>query len=43
VKVGLHVLRAPVLHKIGGEVERADLVAVDECDAREGAVELLSS
>jgi hypothetical protein len=41
VKVDLHVLRALMLHKIGGEVDRVDIVAVDEGGALEGAMELL--
>jgi hypothetical protein len=40
VKIYLHVLRALVLHEIGEEVDRADVVAVDECGAHE-AVELI--
>jgi hypothetical protein len=30
-----------MLHEIGGEVDRADVVAVDEAGALEGAVELM--
>jgi hypothetical protein len=41
VKVDLHVLRVLVLHEIDGGVDRADVVAVDECGTREGAVEPL--
>jgi hypothetical protein len=41
VHVDLHVLHAPILHVIGGEVHRADIVAVDEGGALKGAVELL--
>ena len=41
VKVDLHVLHALVLHGIGGEVDHADIVAVDEGGTREGALELL--
>jgi hypothetical protein len=41
MQVDLHVLRALMLHEIGGEVDRADVVAVDECGALKGAVELL--
>jgi nucleoside-triphosphatase THEP1 len=41
VQVDLHVLRALMLHGIGGEIHRADVVAVDEGGALEGAVELL--
>jgi hypothetical protein len=41
VQVDLHVLRALTLHEIGGEVDRADVVAVDEGSTLEGAVELL--
>jgi hypothetical protein len=36
VKVKLYVLRTLMLHKIGGEVDRADIVAVDEGGALEG-------
>jgi hypothetical protein len=44
VQVDLHVLRALMLHGIGGEVDCADVVAADEggaggdCGARGGAV-----
>jgi hypothetical protein len=41
VKVDLHVLRALMLHKIGGEVDHVDVVTVDEGRTHEGAVELL--
>jgi hypothetical protein len=41
VKSNLHVLCALVLHGIGGEVDHADVVAVDEGGALEGAVELV--
>jgi hypothetical protein len=40
VQVDLHVLRALMLHGIGGEVDCAD-VAVDEGGALEGTVELV--
>jgi hypothetical protein len=40
-KVDLHVLRTLMLHEIGGEVDRVDVVVVDECGALEGAMELL--
>jgi hypothetical protein len=35
------VLRVLMLHKIGGEVDHADVVAVDEGGALKGVVELL--
>jgi hypothetical protein len=41
VQVDLHVLRALMLHGIGGEVDCADVVAVDEGGALKGAVELV--
>jgi hypothetical protein len=41
VQVNLHVLRVLMLHGIGGEVDRVDVVVVDEGGALEGAVELL--
>ena len=41
VQVDLHMLCVLMLHKIGGEVDRADVVSVDERGALEGAVELL--
>jgi hypothetical protein len=41
VQVDLHVLRALTLHRIGGEIDRADVVTVDEGGALEGAIELL--
>jgi hypothetical protein len=36
VKVELHVLHAMLLHGIGGEVDRVDVVAVDEGGALKG-------
>jgi hypothetical protein len=41
MKVNLHVLHAMMLHEIGGEVDRADVVAVAEGGARERVVELM--
>jgi hypothetical protein len=41
VRVDLHVLRALMLHGVGGEVDYADVVAVDEGGALEGTVELV--
>jgi hypothetical protein len=41
VQADLHMLRALMLHGIGGEVDRADAVAVDESGALKGAMELL--
>jgi hypothetical protein len=41
VHVDLHVLRALMLHGIGGEVDRADAVVVDKSGTLKGAVELL--
>jgi hypothetical protein len=41
VKVDLHVLRAWMLDKVGGEVDCADIVAVDEGGTLERVVELL--
>jgi hypothetical protein len=35
------VLRALMLHGIGGEVDRADVVTVDEGGALKGTVELM--
>jgi hypothetical protein len=35
------MLRALMLHGVGGEVDRADVVAVDEGGALEGTVELV--
>jgi hypothetical protein len=35
------MLRALMLHGVGGEVDRADIVAVDEGGALEGTVELV--
>jgi hypothetical protein len=40
VEVDLHVLRVLVLHRFGGEVDHADVVALDKCGMHEGAVEL---
>jgi hypothetical protein len=41
VQVDLYVLRALMLHGVGGEVDRTDVVAVDESGALEGTVELV--
>jgi hypothetical protein len=41
VQVDLHVLRALMLHEIGGEVDRVDVVAVDEAGVLEGSVEFV--
>jgi hypothetical protein len=41
VQVDLHVLRALMLHGIGGEVDGADIVAVDKGGVLEGTVELV--
>jgi hypothetical protein len=41
VQVDLHMLRALMLHWIGGEVDDTDVVAVDEVGALKGAVELV--
>jgi hypothetical protein len=41
VQVDLHMLRALMLHEIGGEVDGADVVTVDEGDALKGAVKLV--
>jgi hypothetical protein len=41
VQVDLHVLRALMLHGISGEVDRADVVAVDKGGTLNGVVELL--
>jgi hypothetical protein len=41
VQVNLHVLRALMLYEIGGEVDRADFVAVDEGGTLKGTVELV--
>jgi hypothetical protein len=41
VQVDLHVLRALMLHGIGGEVDGVDVVAVDEGGALTGVVELV--
>jgi hypothetical protein len=38
VQVDLHVLRALMLHEIGGDVDRADVVAVDEGGALKSMV-----
>lgn len=43
VKIDLHVLCALVLHRIGGEVDRVDVVAVDEGGTCERVVKLLDS
>jgi hypothetical protein len=41
VQVDLHVLHALILHGICGEVDRADIVAVDKGRTLEGTIELL--
>lgn len=41
VEVDLHTLRVMLLHGIGEEVDRANVVAVDEGGTREGVVELM--
>jgi hypothetical protein len=41
VDVDLHMLHALMLHELGGEVDRANVVAVDEGGTREGVVELM--
>jgi hypothetical protein len=41
VQVDLHMLRALMLHGVGGEVDHADVVAVDKGGALEGTVELV--
>jgi hypothetical protein len=41
MQVDLHVLRVLMLHGIDGEVDRANVVAIDEGGALEGVVELM--
>jgi hypothetical protein len=41
VELDRHVLRVLMLHRISGEVDHTDVVAVDKCGARERDVELL--
>jgi hypothetical protein len=41
VQVDLHMLHALMLHEIGGEVDGADVVALDEGGVLKGAVELV--
>jgi hypothetical protein len=41
VQVDIHVLLALMLHGIGGEVDRTDVVAVDEGGALKGTMELV--
>jgi hypothetical protein len=41
VQVDVHVLHALMLHGIGGEVDDANVVAVDEGGALEGTMELV--
>ena len=43
VEVDRHMLHMLVLHGIGGEVDHAVVVAVDEVDAREGVWRLYNS
>jgi hypothetical protein len=40
VKVDLHMLGPLVLHGVGGEVDRTDVVAVDDRGPAKGAMEL---
>jgi hypothetical protein len=42
VQDDLHVLRALMLHEIGGDVDCADVVAIDEAGALKGVVEKLA-
>jgi hypothetical protein len=41
VQIDLHVLRVLMLHGVGGEVDYADVVAIDEGGVLEGTVELV--
>jgi hypothetical protein len=41
VEVDLDMFHAVVLNGVGGEVDGADVVAVDECALRQWSVELL--
>ena len=41
VQADLHMLRALMLHGIGGEVDGTNVVAVDESGTLKGAVELV--
>jgi hypothetical protein len=41
VQVDLHMFRALMLHRVGGEVDHADIVAVDEGGALEETMELV--
>jgi hypothetical protein len=41
MQVNLHMLRTLMLHEIGGEVDGADVVAVNQGAMLEGAVELM--
>jgi nucleoside-triphosphatase THEP1 len=41
VQIDLHLLRALMLHEIGGEVDHVDFVIVDEAGVLEGVVELV--
>jgi hypothetical protein len=40
VKINLHMLGALVLNGVGGEVDGADVVAVDQSGQRQGAMQL---
>jgi hypothetical protein len=41
VEVDLDMLRALGLNRVGGEVDDADVVTIDECALRQRSVELL--
>ena len=41
MEVDLHMLRALVLHGVGGELDHTDVVAICKCGTHEGVVELL--
>jgi len=41
MKVNLHVLGALVLNRVGGEVDCADIVAIDEAGGGEGMTKFL--
>jgi hypothetical protein len=40
VEIDLYMLGPLVLHGVGGEVDRADVVAVDQCAPGEGTMKL---
>ena len=41
VKINLNMLGAPMLHRIGGHVDCADVITIYQCGTVQGSMELL--